>query len=76
MPTQRKRTALNMAWVSRWKKASDGAFSPKAVNITPNWLSVEKATTFFASNSALAATPAISIVIQPTKRKMVGRQGV
>lgn len=69
VPTQRNRRALNMAWVSKWKKARSGMPSPRLKIITPSWLSVEKATIFLKSNSTLAEIPARSIVIAPVVSK-------
>ena len=37
--------------------------------ITPNWLRVDKAITFFMSNSRIAPSPAINIVKTPTNIK-------
>lgn len=65
MPTQMNSKALNIAWVSKWKRVSSGLCRPRAMNIRPNWLKVDKATIFFRSVSTIAATPADIMVIVP-----------
>lgn len=64
MPTHTNKSALNIACVRRWKKASWGEFRPSAAIITPSWLSVEYATIFFISVSKRAVSAAISMVRQ------------
>ncbi len=47
------------------KKSYKGLAHPQTKNITPNCLKVDKAITFFISNSKIAAAPAIVIVNKP-----------
>lgn len=62
LPAVIKRSALNSAWVSRWKRVKEGIPSAKLIIIKPNCLNVERAITFFMSISVIADNPAISIV--------------
>lgn len=59
----RNSKALNRAWVIKWKNASLGRFILSLLIITPNWDRVDRAIIFFISHSAIAAIPAINIVI-------------
>lgn len=64
-----KRSALNRAWVIRWKNARLGRFIPILLIITPNCLRVERAITFLRSHSARAFIPAMNIVIVAAHRR-------
>lgn len=75
VPAQIKRSALNSAWVNRWKNARRGKFSPIAAIITPSWLNVERAMIFLRSHSIIATDPAISIVSDATIRINVLKSG-
>jgi hypothetical protein len=57
-----KRRALNMAWVTMWKNASQGMLAPILNIITPSWLRVDRATIFLKSHSVVALKPAIRVV--------------
>ena len=70
-PAQMKSKALNNACVIKWKKANLGRPTDKANIITPNWLKVDKAIIFFISHSVSAAIPAINIVKDAVKNKIV-----
>lgn len=61
-PAQMNKSALNIAWVIRWKKVNIGACIAKLSIITPNCLKVESAMIFFMSFSTMAANPAINVV--------------
>lgn len=65
VPAHTNSKALNRAWVMRWKKAIIGEFNPSAINITPNWLRVERAIIFFRSFSYRADRLAIIQVVTP-----------
>lgn len=70
------RSALNIACVMRWKKASVGRESAIAPTITPSWLRVDSAMIFFISHSNRADVPAISIVVEAIIRRTVFVIGV
>lgn len=57
------KSALNIACVIRWKKASDGKDRAIAPIITPSCLNVDSAIIFFMSYSNRADMPAINIVV-------------
>ena len=76
VPTQMKRRALNIACVSKWKRASCGELRPKAIIITPSWLKVEYATIFFMSISSKAVRAAMSIVSALTIRRVGEKRGI
>lgn len=68
-PAVRNNKALNSACVIRWKNARFGRFILNLLIITPSWDRVDRAMIFFISHSAMAAIPAINIVIDAiTKR--------
>lgn len=71
MPAHINNIALKNAWESKWKYASTGAPAPIIIIITPNWLKVERAITFFISISNIAAQPAINIVSVPVTIRTV-----
>jgi len=56
------KSALNRAWVIRWKSATFGSPRLRVNIITATCLSVDKAMIFFISHSAMALALAISIV--------------
>jgi len=64
-PAHIKSSALKVAWVIRWKNASEGLFSPRMNIIRPSWLKVDSAMIFLRLNSKIALIPAISIVSVP-----------
>ena len=66
-----KRSALNSAWVKRWKNANIGKFKPIAAIITPNCLRVDSAMIFLRSHSIIATDPAINIVRDAIIRRVV-----
>lgn len=45
-------------------------------DIVPNWLSVDRAITFFISHSAIAANPATQAVIVAENRRIDSRVGI
>ena len=59
VPALINNSALNIAWVSKWKKVKLGSPRASLIIITPSWLSVERAIIFFVSDSVMAAIPAI-----------------
>lgn len=67
-PAQRNSRALNRAWVKRWNSARFRRPRPMAVIMTPSWLNVDRAITFFKSDSKMALMPAINIVIEAMHR--------
>jgi len=58
-PTLINNNALNIAWVTKWKKANLGPATQNEKIIKPNCLSVDNATTFLKSVSKAALAPAI-----------------
>lgn len=68
MPAHMNKSALNVAWVIRWKNVRVFMFSPKVNIMSPSWLRVDKAMIFLRSNSNKALIPAISIVNRPVIR--------
>lgn len=75
-PAQINRRALNIAWVTMWKKAILGMFNPILIIINPNWLSVDSAIIFFISHSVVALSPAINMVIVLITRMVVLNRGI
>lgn len=71
-----KRSALNIAWVIKWKNARDGRDKEIAPIITPSCLSVDRAIIFFISHSNIAAEPAINIVEVATINKIILKWGI
>lgn len=64
-PAQIKRRALKKAWTTKWKKTNEINVVLKALNITPSWLNVDRATIFFMSHSTIALSLASNMVITP-----------
>ena len=62
-PTERKRSALNIAWVIKWKNDKKGIPILKLNIINLNWLKVDSATIFFTSIQIIALVLAKSKVI-------------
>jgi hypothetical protein len=50
-PAARNRSALNIAWVIKWKNARRGRFRARLLIITASWDKVDRAITFFISHS-------------------------
>lgn len=70
-PAQINSSALNRAWVIRWKNAISGSPSPRVNIIIATCLKVERAMIFFMSHSAMALALAISMVIVATTKRAV-----
>lgn len=68
-PAQINRSALNRAWVIKWKNARAGRPSPRVDSITPSWLSVDRAIIFLRSYSIRADSPAINMVRDAISRR-------
>lgn len=62
IPEHKNNRDLNIAWVTKWKKANFGKFIEIEEIINPSCLKVERAIIFFKSNSILALDPDINIV--------------
>lgn len=71
-----KRSALNRAWVRRWKYVNRGKYSASLAIITPSCLSVDRAIIFFRSHSTRATDPAINIVSVAVSRSPECRWGI
>lgn len=65
LPITIKRLALAKACIQMWKKQMIGSPNASDINISPNCLSVDSATTFFASTSIKAESLATSKVKVP-----------
>lgn len=65
LPTIKNKLALANACISRWNKQTKGAPADKDININPNCLKVDRATTFLPSDSAIAALLATKRVMVP-----------
>lgn len=73
-PAPINKVDLNKACMIKWRKAKSLFLNPRIVNISPNWLKVDKAITFFRSVSKLATHPAANIVASPaTKARFSNR---
>lgn len=70
-PAHINNSALNSAWVDRWKRAREGRARPRLAIITPSCLSVDKAIIFFMSDSNIADRPAIDMVRDAVRRRSV-----
>lgn len=75
-PAVRNNNALKSAWVIKWKKARVVKFNPRLVIITPSWDKVDRAIIFFISHSAMAALPAINIVIVAIIKSVLLKNGI
>ncbi len=75
LPEVRKSSALNAAWVTRWKKANAHAPTPSAANMNPSWLMVEYASTFLMSRCGIAASAAPNAEISPAASRTVRAVG-
>lgn len=75
-PAVKNKRALNIAWVSKWNRASVWRPRPRLVIITPSCLKVERAIIFFRSVSAVALIPAMSMVILASISVSGQNQGV
>lgn len=64
IPAHKNIKDLKKAWIIKWKKHNNGILKDMIININPNCLNVEKATTFFKSNSAAPEKLLIIIVIK------------
>lgn len=69
MPAQINSSALNMAWITMWKKARLTMPRPIAAIIIPSCLKVDRAIIFFMSHSVIALRPAIVVVDTATSRR-------
>lgn len=69
-PAHINKVDLNIACVTKWKKASSVAFIEIDSIISPNWLSVESAIIFFISISILAEIDAMRVVRVPVISKV------
>lgn len=75
-PAPINRSALNIAWVMRWKNPRSGRESEIALIITPSWLRVDRAMIFFISHSNMADIPAINIVEVAISRRIILELGI
>lgn len=75
IPTHMKSKALNIAWVTRWKKHKEVNPKLRVVAIKPNWLRVERATTCFMSRFRRAQYLADIMVISPVVRRRLLKVG-
>lgn len=66
VPAQRNISALNIAWVTKWKNVKRGRLKARLIIITPSWLKVDKAIIFFMSFSISAAILAMKMVKDET----------
>lgn len=71
-----KRSALNSAWVRRWKYVNKGMCRASLAIITPNCLSVDRAMIFFKSHSTRATDPAMNMVSVAVSRRPECRWGI
>ena len=58
--------ALKYAWLMRWNQDKEIKPNARVKTITPSWLRVDNAITFFISSSIVAERPAINMVILAT----------
>jgi len=69
VPAHKNISALNMAWVTKWKNVKRARSKARLIIITPSWLSVDKAIIFFMSFSIRAAILAIKMVREDIIRR-------
>lgn len=69
VPAHRNINALNIAWVTRWKKVKAAKLKARLIIMTPSCLKVESAIIFFISFSISADILAIKIVSAETISK-------
>jgi len=72
-PTIRNRFAFAKACINRWNRQISLFPREMAININPNCLSVDRATTFFPSTSIKAAILAKIKVVAPTIKRIQHR---
>ena len=74
-PAAINKADLNKACIIKCRNARFSLPSPRTVNISPSWLKVDRAITFFRSVSKLATHPAAIMVITPAISN-IGRRSV